>query len=125
MIIDIKIGIGEALDRVSILEIKLDSIVDEVKLKNVKREYDYLISVLKLTDELNGKKLLYESLHKVNSRLWEVEDMLRELESKNDFGTEFIELARSVYKLNDERAELKKRINVLYNSEFIEEKSYK
>lgn len=125
MIIDIKIGIGEALDRVSILEIKLDSIVDEVKLKNVKREYDYLISVLKLTDELNGTKLLYESLHKVNSRLWEVEDMLRELESKNDFGTDFIELARSVYKLNDERAELKKRINVLYNSEFIEEKSYK
>lgn len=125
MIIDIKIGIGEALDRVSILEIKLDSIVDEVKLKNVKKEYDYLISVLQPIDELNGTKLLYESLHKVNSRLWEVEDMLRELESKNDFGTDFIELARSVYKLNDERAELKKRINVLYNSEFIEEKSYK
>lgn len=125
MTIDIKIGIGEALDRVSILEIKLDSIEDEVKLLNVRKEYDYLNSVLHPIEELEGTKLLYESLYKVNSRLWEVEDMLRDLEKKNEFGEEFIDLARSVYKLNDERAELKRKINMLYNSEFIEEKSYK
>lgn len=125
MTIDIKIGIGEALDRVSILEIKLDSIEDEVKLDNIKKEYKYLMGVLHPVEELEGTKLLYEFLYKVNSSLWVVEDKLRELESKNDFGSDFIELARSVYKLNDERAELKKRINVLYNSEFVEEKSYK
>jgi hypothetical protein len=61
----------------------------------------------------------------VNSRLWEVEDLLRVLEKKNDFTEEFINLARSVYKLNDERAEIKKRINILYGSQFLEEKSYK
>lgn len=125
MIIDIKIGIGEALDRVSILEIKLESISDEVKLKNIKKEYDYLISILQPIEELDGTKLLYESLYKVNCSLWEVEDILRELEKNNDFGVQFIEAARSVYKLNDERADIKKRINLLYNSEFIEEKSYK
>ena len=125
MTIDIKIGIGEALDRVSILEIKLDNITDEVKLQNIKKEYDYLTSVLQPIEELSGTKLLYESLYKVNSRLWEVEDLLRILEKKNDFTEEFINLARSVYKLNDERAEIKKRINKLYGSEFLEEKSYK
>ena len=125
MTIDIKIGIGEALDRVSILEIKLDNIKDEVKLHNIKREYDYLTSVLQPIEELEGTKLLYDSLYDVNSRLWEVEDLLRVLEKKNDFTEEFINLARSVYKLNDERAEIKKRINILYGSEFLEEKSYK
>ena len=125
MTIDIKIGIGEALDRVSILEIKLDNITDEVKLQNIKKEYDYLTSVLQPIEELSGTKLLYESLYKVNSRLWEVEDLLRILEKKNDFTEEFINLARNVYKLNDERAEIKKRINILYGSEFLEEKSYK
>jgi hypothetical protein len=125
MTIDIKIGIGEALDRVSILEIKLDNITDEVKLHNIKREYDYLTSVLQPIEELAGTKLLYDSLYDVNSRLWEVEDLLRVLEKKNDFTEEFINLARSVYKLNDERAEIKKRINILYGSQFLEEKSYK
>ena len=125
MTIDIKIGIGEALDRVSILEIKLDSIEDEVKLRNVKKEYDYLNSVLHPIKELEGTKLLYDSLYEVNSSLWVVEDKLRELEKKNEFGIDFIELARSVYHLNDERAAIKKKINQLYNSDFVEEKSYK
>jgi DNA-dependent RNA polymerase auxiliary subunit epsilon len=125
MTIDIKIGIGEALDRVSILEIKLDSIADEVKLDNIKKEYKYLMGVLLPVEELEGTKLLYDSLYEVNSSLWEVEDKLRELEKKNEFGVEFIELARSVYHLNDERAAIKKKINQLYNSEFVEEKSYK
>lgn len=125
MTIDIKIGIGEALDRVSILEIKLDNITDEVKLKNIKKEYGHLLTLLQPIEELEGTKLLYDSLYDVNSRLWEVEDLLRVLEKKNDFTEEFINLARSVYKLNDERAEIKKRINILYGSEFLEEKSYK
>jgi histidyl-tRNA synthetase len=125
MTIDIKIGIGEALDRVSILEIKLINIKDGVKLHNIKKEYDYLLSVLQPIEELDGTKLLYDSLCDVNSRLWEVEDLLRVLEKKNDFTEEFINLARSVYKLNDKRAEVKKRINILYGSHFLEEKSYK
>lgn len=125
MVIDIKIGIGEALDRVSILEIKLDSIKDEVKLQNVEKEYDYLNAVLHPIKELEGTKSLYESLYKINESLWVVEDKLRELEKKNEFGVSFIELARSVYKLNDGRAAIKREINFLYNSEYIEEKSYK
>ena len=125
MTIDIKIGIGEALDRVSILEIKLDNMTDEVKLKNIKKEYGHLLLVLQPIEELEGTKLLYDSLYDVNSRLWEVEDLLRVLEKENDFTEEFINLARSVYNLNDKRAEIKKRINILYGSEFLEEKSYK
>jgi DNA-dependent RNA polymerase auxiliary subunit epsilon len=83
------------------------------------------MGVLLPVEELEGTKLLYDSLYEVNSSLWEVEDKLRELEKKNEFGVEFIELARSVYRLNDERALIKKKINQLYNSEFVEEKSYK
>ena len=64
-------------------------------------------------------------LKRVNARLWDVEDAIRECDARGDFGTDFVELARAVYRLNDERARLKKAINVLSGSRLVEEKSYK
>ena len=123
----IEISIGEFLDKISILELKLLHIADKSKLMNVQKElyhhgplYSDLIEVY--GDELKG---LYLKLSQVNSSLWVIEDKIRELESKKRFDEEFIELARSVYFTNDERAEIKKDINLLTGSELIEEKSYK
>jgi hypothetical protein len=123
----IEISIGEFLDKISILELKLLHIADKSKLMNVQKElfhhsplYSDLIEGY--GDELKG---LYLKLSQVNGRLWVIEDKLRELESKKRFDEEFIELARSVYFTNDERAEIKKDINLLTGSELIEEKSYK
>ena len=123
----IEISIGEFLDKISILELKLLHIADKSKLMNVQKElyhhsplYSDLIEVY--GDELKG---LYLKLSQVNSSLWVIEDKLRELESKKQFNDEFIELARSVYFTNDKRAEIKKDINLLTGSELVEEKSYK
>lgn len=123
----VEISIGEFLDKISILELKLLHIADKSKLMNVQKElyhhsplYSDLIEVY--GDELKG---LYLKLSQVNGRLWVIEDKLRELESKKRFDDEFIELARSVYFTNDKRAEIKKDINLLTGSELIEEKSYK
>ena len=123
----IEISIGEFLDKISILELKLLHIADKSKLMNVQKElyhhsplYSDLIEVY--GDELTG---LYLKLSQVNGRLWVIEDKIRELESKKRFDEEFIELARSVYFTNDERAEIKKDINLLTGSELVEEKSYK
>lgn len=123
----IEISIGEFLDKISILELKLLHIADKSKLMNVQKElyhhnplYIDLIEVY--GDELKG---LYLKLSQVNSNLWVIEDKLRELESEKRFDNEFIELARSVYFTNDKRAEIKKDINLLTGSELVEEKSYK
>jgi hypothetical protein len=132
MNISIEIGIGEALDRLSILEIKKKEIIDPIKLENVNKEYGYLKSQLKKFAEHQESQTsfydgldLYINLSDVNYKLWVVEDKLRELEMSQDFSVDFIYFARQVYKLNDLRAKYKKEINVLFNSNFIEEKSYK
>jgi hypothetical protein len=125
MNIEIKIGIGEALDRISILEIKMEKIDDEVKLNNIKKEYEFLKGAILPIPELYGTTELYQRLFTVNMLLWDVEDKLRELEKNINFGIDFIESARDVYKLNDKRAEIKRELNKLYQSDIIEEKSYK
>jgi hypothetical protein len=128
MDIKIDIGIGDAYDRLTILQIKLDKIKDANKLNNISKEYDYLllkmIKVISPDDDDNTLQKETLRLKEVNKKLWDIEDALRKYESKNDFGQEFIELARCVYKLNDERAAIKKTINEYYKSSFIEEKSY-
>ena len=118
----IEISIGEVLDKISILAIKLNKIQDTDKLRNVSKELSYLtMSIDKdlLEDDL------YTQLCGVNMRLWEIEDDIRECERKGQFNNEFIRLARAVYHRNDERAEIKKKINLKYGSQFVEEKSYK
>lgn len=124
----IQIGIGEAYDRLTILEIKLERIEDEKKLRNISKEYDYLVGVMATIvppkDENNELSEATLRLKEVNKQLWDVEDALREYERDGVFNDTFIQIARSVYKLNDERASIKKLINEIHNSYFIEEKSY-
>jgi hypothetical protein len=117
----IEVSIGEALDKVSILTIKLNKLTKTTQLRNVAKELGKITKVLPkgiLEDPL------YQKLCKVNMNLWDIEDKIRECESRLDFGMEFIELARSVYYTNDERAAIKKQINIDYKSELVEEKSY-
>jgi len=124
MTINIEIGIGEAFDRLSILWIKKFEITDYEKNKNICFEYDYLYS--KVSDFFENKEArnLFHELQKVNRTLWDVENLIRGREKDQKFDNVFIQLARSVYQLNDERAALKKVINNLFGSKFVEEKSY-
>ena len=117
----IEVSIGEALDKVSILTIKLNKLVDTNQLRNVAKELSKITKVLPkgiLEDDL------YQKLCSVNMRLWEIEDEIRVCEKHGEFHDNFIRLARAVYHRNDERAAIKKEINIKYNSELIEEKSY-
>lgn len=117
----IEVSIGEVLDKISILAIKLNEIKDDNKLKNIQKEFQHLSSQIKSDMFIDD---LYMDLCSVNRVLWDIEDKIRVCEKNKDFGDSFIELARMVYKTNDMRADVKKNINIKYNSEFIEEKSY-
>jgi hypothetical protein len=97
---------------------------DEVKLANIQKEHDYLKELIDKELSFERVESYYRELFRINHSLWIIEDELRVLESNQDFGNEFIKLARSVYFTNDERAEVKKKINIEEKSEFIEEKSY-
>ena len=125
MKVSVPISLGELLDKISILEIKNKKILDKSKIFNIKKELNFLKKVL---DELNinssESNSLYNKLYKINLTLWEIEDSIRVLEKNEDFGEKFIELARAVYKTNDQRFEVKNDINKLFNSEYVEEKSY-
>tara|TARA_B100000927_G_scaffold277506_1_gene259210 strand:+ start:465 stop:863 length:399 start_codon:yes stop_codon:yes gene_type:complete len=126
----IEVSNGEIMDKLTILAIKLEQIKDEAKLKNVQTEYDVLAPIVHGIYEALGKddKVLLQDLHKnlqnINQTLWNIEDQIRIHESKKDFEDDFVELARSVYFTNDERAEFKKKINELTGSLLVEEKSY-
>jgi hypothetical protein len=123
----VEVSIGEFLDKISILELKLLNIKDESKLINIKREFYYLNPFCTELLETHGDELksLYLKLSRINGDLWVIEDKLRELEADKRFDDEFIELARSVYFTNDKRAEVKKDINLMTGSDLVEEKSYK
>jgi len=125
MKVNIPISLGELLDKISILEIKNKKILDESKILNIKKELNGLKKVLdELNINLSETNSLYNKLYKINLTLWEIEDSIRVLEKNEDFGEKFIELARSVYITNDQRFEVKNDINKLFNSEYVEEKSY-
>jgi hypothetical protein len=117
----IEVSIGEVIDKWTILSIKILNMSDKEKLVNINNERTYLNTVI-------DPELLYDplvdQLLEVNKALWKVEDDLRLCEKERDFSLRFVELARSVYKLNDERARIKKEINIKCGSEFVEEKSY-
>ena len=115
------VSIGEIVDKITILEIKQIHISDPVKIANVSRELGLLNDRIQ---HIDIDKAVLDQLRKVNQKLWIIEDAIRVCEHNADFGTNFIELARSVYITNDLRAELKKQINILTGSELIEEKSY-
>jgi len=118
----IEVSIGEIVDKLSILQIKTEEITDESKLKNVKSEYDYLYDIV--FNEMGIEQSDFTELVSVNKKLWIIEDDIRDKERNKEFDNIFIELARAVYVTNDERAEVKKKINLKYGSTFVEEKSY-
>ena len=124
----IEVSNGEILDKVSILEIKLERITDAQKLSNIKNEWDALQNAVKIIAGLaNPKEEFHQAvkaLRATNEALWDVEDALRLNEKTKDFGDAFIALAREVYVLNDQRAALKSTINILTGSNLREEKSY-
>ncbi len=117
----VNVSVGEYLDKITILQIKQEKINNKEQLVNVNRELDLLLS---LDDESIVGTELYTSLKNINEQLWDIEDRIRIKEKHQHFDDEFIHLARSVYKLNDQRAEIKRQINLQYASELIEEKSY-
>jgi hypothetical protein len=121
----IEISPGELIDRLTILEIKLDNISDPAKLANVRREYESLKASSR-SNILETPEIarLTADLKVVNSELWKIEDDIRCHERSSDFGESFVKLARSVYRTNDKRAALKRRINDLLDSAVVEEKSY-
>lgn len=121
----IEVSIGEIVDKLSILQIKKLNIVDEDKLVNIKKEFDYLLEVVESDLNFSTSNELYEELFITNKKLWDIEDKIRDKERDKSFDEEFIELARSVYFTNDERSKIKKDINIKYGSNFVEEKSYR
>jgi hypothetical protein len=121
----VEISVGELLDKISILEIKLVRIKDSAKIKYIQKELEQLTQI-KNQLHFNDKRVseVYIKLKEVNEILWRIEDELRDHERKHDFGADFIQLARKVYFKNDLRSALKKQINQLTNSNLYEEKSY-
>ena len=123
----IEISNGEIVDKMTILELKLDKIKNITQLKNIEKEWKVLNDCVMSMYQIFGDVTLYnrvDELSDINSQLWDVEDWIRECEKEQRFDKEFVELARSVYKLNDERSEIKRYINILTKSNFVEEKSY-
>ena len=124
MLINTPISLGELVDKISILIIKQRNINNETKLDHVKKELDFLQKTLMnyvQQEEINN---YLENLININSKLWNIEDDIRECERKKLFDQTFIDLARSVYFTNDERAKVKNDINKTFGSELVEVKSY-
>ena len=117
---------GELLDKITILRIKVARIQEAAKLANVKLELSLLEQTWKDSGAAAQDVALDErALENVNERLWDIEDRIRDKEARQTFDREFIELARAVYQCNDERAAIKKRINLQLGSRIVEEKSYR
>ena len=124
MIINTPVSLGELVDKISILIVKKKNIADENKLNQVNKELNLLQEILSkhITEEQINAYL--NDLIDINSKLWIIEDDIREYERKKIFDSKFIELARSVYFTNDKRAKIKLDINEKYGSELVEVKSY-
>lgn len=127
----IEVSNGEILDKYTILNIRMRNLhqVDNVKASNVRKEYETLTpnvyGIFTACKEPNRLELLYTDLLNINQKLWNIEDQIRGCECDQNFGADFIELARSVYFTNDKRSALKKEINMITGSTLVEEKTYK
>ncbi len=125
MSITTTISVGEFLDKLTILEIKHERISDPDKLANVRHELETLRRIWSESDYADAEiEPEYSRLKAVNEKLWEIEDAIREKERQQCFDAEFIRLARAVYFTNDERAAIKKALNLRLGSDLVEEKSY-
>ncbi len=120
-----EISVGELLDKMSILEIKLEKIKNEESRKEIDREYQMLKELQKSKIEMTNEiETLFKDIKKVNSNLWNIEDKLRICEKNKDFSQDFIELARSVYFNNDKRSKIKSEMNKISGSNIKEIKQY-
>jgi len=120
-----EISAGELVDKITILKIKKEKITNKEKLIEIKKELDSLTNTFNKSIKKNiNLETLTKELKNINLKLWDIENKKRELEKKQEFGKEFIELARSVYKSNDERAKIKFKINEALGSNIKEVKSY-
>ena len=121
----VPISWGELFDKITILQIKLESLTSEAALENVEREYRQLRSIFieSFPDNIEAKNMETE-LKQINQQLWVIEDQIRDKERNMSFDESFIQLARSVYITNDQRSRIKRRINDMFGSELVEEKSY-
>jgi len=126
MTVQVPVSVGELLDKLTILAIKLERIEDPGKRVNIAREQEALETVVAAEGlrAAAGVAELEAELRRVNEQLWEIEDAIREHERQQRFDDGFIALARGVYHTNDQRSDLKRRINALVGSELVEEKSY-
>ena len=121
----IPVSVGELVDKITILAIKSNLITDTEKLKNIDKELSALRKVLdSLNLDSDNFSNMYTDLLDTNMKLWQIEDEIRILEKKNDFGENFISLARDVYITNDTRFDIKNKINDFFGSSYKEEKSY-
>ena len=121
----VPISVGELMDKITILEIKSERIKNPSQLENIVHELEALRAVRLRDIERAMLDKLSAELKRVNAKLWDVEDAIRDCEARADFGEHFIELARTIYRLNDERSRLKKAINLASGSRIVEEKSYR
>ena len=125
MIINVPTSLGELIDKISILKIKNKNITNEQKLLHVQKELSELKSILDNSSIEQDKINPYlEEMMDVNTKLWDIEDQIRECEKNNNFNEKFIDLARSVYKNNDIRSKIKLKINEKFGSHIVEVKSY-
>jgi predicted nucleic acid-binding Zn-ribbon protein len=118
----IEVSNGEIIDKLTIIQIKLERIEDNQKQENLKKEYNELFKAS--SSIISNSDPLYKELYDVNCELWDIEDHIRDLERKKDFGEDFVNTARAVYIKNDRRSELKREINIKTSSGLFEEKSY-
>jgi hypothetical protein len=118
----IEVSNGEIIDKLTIIQIKLERIKDKNKLVNIKKEFDELMQTS--SQILSATDPLYKALYQINCELWDIEDHIRDLERNKDFGSDFVATARAVYIKNDRRSVLKREINIRTSSGLLEEKSY-
>jgi len=121
-IVLVPVSIGELFDKVSILKIKIERITDQMKISNCQTELELLSKIFLPYYEKNSD--LFEELKQVNEQLWEIEDDIRIKEKNKEFDEEFIRLARLVYVVNDQRSNVKGKINIFFGSKINEVKSY-
>lgn len=116
---------GEVFDKLSILEIKLVRITSVEKLAHIRREYEAILEVVAPLERFPAELNEYRTrLKAINDQLWDIEDGKRACEARSEFGADFVELARNVYLYNDQRAEVKRRIDLLLGSDLSEQKSH-
>lgn len=122
---EVAISVGELIDKITILEIKLERIFDQEKRKNIRVELELLNAVLRRdVESMEQLDAMRADLKRVNELIWDLEDQIRDFERRRSFKEDFVAVARKVYRTNDERAAIKRAINLLLDSAIIEEKSY-